>query len=261
MLFVLLFALTTARAEYILETRTGTHMTLETFATSRPLGQTIVFGERHAFADDPEEAHHANQVRLLNALPARQVGMEFIEYVYQPETDQLVAGQLTEDEFQTRARWGSSPWAQYREQILRGGRTLALNAPRELTGAVARGLELTDAQRALLPPVWERGGDAYFERFRASMGGHGKPEALERYFMAHSLWDDTMAWNANRGRAQNTVQVLIVGEFHAEYGLGLPARLRRYGVTDVVTLVQDGPTTPDAQYGWRADYIWVTEEN
>ncbi len=92
----------------------------------------------------------------------------------------------------------------------------------------------------MLPPIFERGGADYFQRFRAAMIGHVKEEKIERYFMAQSLWDDTMAWRVGQAHPEDSDQifVVIVGEFHVEHGLGLPARLARHGRKNVTTLVQ-----------------------
>ncbi len=67
------------------------------------------------------------------------------------------------------------------------------------------------------------------------------------------------------------VLVIIVGDFHASYGGGLPDRLRARGVTSMLVISQvnrfgldDDETrrlvVPDPRHGVRADYVWVTEE-
>jgi hypothetical protein len=72
----------------------------------------------------------------------------------------------------------------------------------------------------------------------------------------------------NHPEGTDQVFVVIVGEFHAEFGHGLPARLSRQGVAQVKTVVQAEvadwtaaalaeAVAPDVKYGARADYIWV----
>jgi uncharacterized iron-regulated protein len=173
-------------------------------------------------------------------------------------------------------RWGGNAYDLYRDQVLfpamACGKTLALNIPGEIARKISKNGKdaLNGADLDYLPPIWERGSPAYFSRFSEAMAGHATPEQLENFFWAQSLWDDTMAWNIWRHRQTTTADalVVIVGEFHVEYGLGLPDRLKRYGVNQVRTMVQTEveewseedlaqAVANDAQYGARADYVWV----
>ncbi|MBX3021828.1 MAG: ChaN family lipoprotein [Bdellovibrionales bacterium] len=280
----------THAAEVIWDTRAARGYTVEEFARLHAPGTVLVFGEQHATSESENDPavieHHANQVRLLRALTAQalltnthlSVGMEFLKYTVQDLTDLYVRGAMDEASFLRAAGWPKgNPFTLYREQILisrqSGGRTLALNAPPELSRQVARGgpESLSPEQRTLLPPLWERGSSEYFERFQEAMGsGHIAPEALERYFWAQSLWDDTMAWNIVKGLRADplAVQVVIAGEFHVEFGHGLAARVHTHGASDVRTLLQVQAadlsdqeiarvTSPDPRYGARADFLWI----
>lgn len=281
------FAFNSAHAaEVFYDTRTGATYDLEQFVYTRRAGSVLVFGEQHADASNEKDAtviqHHENQVRLLKTFASLphplRLGMEFLKYPSQQITDDYVDGRVLEHEFISQA-WGSNPFAPYKQQLFiprttPAGRTLALNAPAELSRAVAKDgpYSLNAEQRALLPTLWERGSAEYFERFVDAMGGHGSPDALENYFWAQSLWDDTMAWKMKEGMNDYGYNVIIVGEFHTEYGHGLPARLRAHGVTDVETLLQvvvpnlsdeqiQNAITPDAKYGARADILWLQTPN
>ena len=178
-----------------------------------------------------------------------------------------------EQEFLTAVKWGDYPFAPYgllmRESISTAHPgTLALNIPREIAHHVSRDgpAALSFHQRSFLPPIWERGGIQYYERFESAMKGHAPKDKLDHYFWAQSLWDDTMAWRATRHHGPLDTLTIIVGEFHAEFNHGLPARLRRYGAQDVRSMIQVAITAKDsleeavkadAQYGERADYIWT----
>ena len=239
----------------------------------------FVFGEEHAFPENQNEPEikiqHDNQVRWLNQIKrfgSISVGMEFLAYPHQEVTDGYLAGEINEADFLKQVGWGTSPFAFYREQILAsrgGGKTWALNAPRSLTkkvGGFGPG-GLSEQEKSLLPPIWELGSAPYFERFKEAMGEHVPAEKLENYFWAHCLWDDTMAWKATT-LANAQPLTIIVGNFHSEFGHGLPERLKRYGAKKVTTVMQiavkewnedevQRALQPDPKYGHRADFLWL----
>lgn len=266
--------------ESIWSNKSQSWMSLEQFRAEIAPGDVLVMGEQHAIDESlSNRVHHSNQLRLLQSLSMAQkvsLGMEFFTYTAQNALDLYVMGQMSEKDFLQAVNWGGNAFALYRPQLFvpqtTGGRTLAMNISRDISGKVARlgPNSLTSEEKALLPPIWERGSAPYFERFSEAMEGHMAPEKLERYFLAQSLWDDTMAWRAfeHRRLQQDDVLVVIVGSFHAEYGLGLPARMKRHGVKAVKTMVQaevenwtaetlDEAVAGDSNYGALADFVWV----
>lgn len=274
--------------EFIFDTRTGERLTLTEAAQRVPPETIVTFGEEHVTPDnqsDPSSvAHHENQLRWLLELKAvdtaaSTLGMEFLEYPTQPLVEQFLSAKMTEAEFLKSVRWGSNPFAPYNhlmQATAASGGTVALNIPREIAREVSKnGPEaLSPEQRAQVPPLWERGGPLYFERFASTMSGHVSQDKIERYFWAQSLWDDTMAWQAVEHMAPTQPQTparimtIIVGAFHVEFGHGLPARLQAHGAKSILTMVQaevedwnetilSETLAPDPHYGARADYIWV----
>jgi hypothetical protein len=141
---------------------------------------------------------------------------------------------------------------------------------------VQRGLiGLSPEERSLLPPKFRLGNGLYFERFSREVRQHGTltDRQVRRFFAAQSAWDDTMAWQASEYLAAYPDQVLaiIVGDFHAAYGGGLPDRLRARGVTNILVISQVNAfgmpeeevrklLAPDPRYGARGDFIWLTRE-
>ena len=124
---------------------------------------------------------------------------------------------------------------------------------------------LSEEERRLLPPLYDRGSDEYFERFKKIMENHVPEHMLENYFLAQSLWDDTMAWSSARHLANHPedLLVILVGDFHANYGHGLVERLYANGVKDVLVISQvleKKQTEPHPIYGPRADFVWVVED-
>ena len=243
-------------------------------------GDIVVIGEVHGTVSSQSE-----QMAILQSLRAKglqvSVGMEFLEYPQQNRIDQFRAGALSETDFLKAINWGSLPFPLYREQMLfprseLNETTRALNAPRNITGKVAKGGldSLTESERALLPPGLTRGNDQYFERFKKNIGHLPNPEAADRYFWAQSIWDETMAWQAidQQSLHPDQVLVIIVGEFHVQYGGGLPARLRARGAQQVLTFSEvditglspeerDQALQPDPVDGVRADFIWAFSQS
>jgi uncharacterized iron-regulated protein len=274
---------TAPSSEMIYDSANGQWLSPDEFAITILPGDVLVMGEQHATKDNAGDAgiqiQHANQMIMIDFLRYRglmtSVGMEFLEYPFQKSVDRFLDGEISEAEFLSAVQWGANPFDFYRDQILAPvkshGTTVALNIPRAIANKVGRDgiYSLDEDQKALLPPIWERGSEAYFNRFEDAMKAHANPAQIENFFMAQSLWDDTMAWNVSKHKSNyNDNMVVIVGEFHVEYNLGLPARLARYGIQQVKTMIQtevddwtedalNEAVAPDPQLGPRADYIWV----
>lgn len=242
-------------------------------------GQVVVLGEAHGTS-----VMASQQMQVLKTLKEMgrsvSVGMEFFAYPYQPQVDLYRQGDLAEAEFLNSVEWGQGfSFEFYKSQVLfpewGSEFVLALNAPRSLTSKIAKvGVEgLNSEELALLPPDFEIGNEAYFRRFKEVMSGGGHvpaEEALQRYFAAQSAWDDTMAWRAAEFLKQHPEQVLviIVGEFHVQYGGGLPDRLSQRGLkATTFSLVnlhgltseqQAFEVQPSATDGARADFVWTS---
>ena len=238
--------------------------------------QVILLGENHGFRTHRDQ--HMEILREIRRQGLRvHVALEFFYYPDQIRVDAYRLGQLTEEKFLKEINWGQPSYSYYKDQalfpnLLNGERTWAINAPRALTSQVARyGLEsLNQEFLRLLPPQFTLGRDSYRKRFHEAMGDHVSPEAFERYFAAQSIWDDTMAWKLSqiRQRDPQAVIVVIVGEFHTQYGGGLADRLKARGVSSILTLSQVNTTgmniqemreaiMPHPEYGPRADWIWA----
>ena len=239
-------------------------------------GTVLLLGENHGVA-----SHRDQHIEVLSALRAKglkvSVGMEFVNYTDQSLLNSYRAGELAEADFLKAIKWGGFSFDFYRPQILfpelnRGETTLGLNIPRSVTSKISRqGMEsLTPEERNLLPPNFELGRDSYRERFMIAAGSHCR--VPQNCFIAQCAWDDTMAWkSADFIKAHpDQVLVVVVGEFHVQYGGGIKHRiLQRMPEAKVMTLSQiwaEGFSEEDLQQalqpspieGERADYIWVS---
>lgn len=251
---------------------------LETALKDIKPGQVVVLGEAHG---TNEQA--AQQLQIMETIKKSghfvSLGMEFFEYPKQALVEAYRRKELDEAGFLAQVGWGAGfAFDAYRNQVLfpqlEQEFVLALNAPRALTGRISKvGIEaLTDDEKALLPPQWTLGNAEYFQRFQEVMGGHlPSMDALNRYFAAQSTWDDTMAWQAHEFLQAHPEQVLviIVGEFHVQYGGGLPDRLKARGVpvtsfslvniNGLTPAEQKSEVEPSTLYGSRADFVWVSD--
>ncbi|MGZ3768963.1 MAG: ChaN family lipoprotein [Bdellovibrio sp.] len=274
---LLLSACAHAETSGILRGDTLQAMTLDESIQSVTPGSVVVVGENHGLKE-----HQSQQLQIMTALRNKglkvSVGLEFFSYPHQDLVDSYRAGVLPEAEFLTAIQWGRPSYDFYREQALfpdlkEGAHTVALNAPRSLTGKVSKtGLEsLTEQEQALLPPQFSLGRDSYKRRFFELMPHLPSGPAADQYFAAQSIWDDTMAWKATEFLDVHPEQVLVivVGEFHVQYGGGLPDRIHaRSAKTPVWTFSQINTSglsedeinkeiSPSPEDGPRADFLWA----
>lgn len=256
---------------------------LDQVVSTLRLGQVVILAEIH-----DSKLDHINQIKFLKQaggmgfINSISVAMEFFDYTKQKFVDSYLHGEIEEKDFLKQVGWGSNNWQFYKNQVLfpasHNGRTYAINLPREISGKIAKtGFEsLTDKERAFLPSDFEEGNELYRKRFYSAMsgGGHTIPvEKMARFFSAQSAWDDTMAQQIAGALYENPSQVIVVlvGKFHAEYGGGLPARLRARGVNDILNITQFNAgeykwgelykyLQPDPVHGKVSDLVWVQGE-
>lgn len=247
-------------------------------------GTALIIGEMHNLQPVRDQ-----QMMILQALRQKgfkvSVGMEFFNYDDQALIQQYRLGQMAQSDFMTQIGWGSYDFNLYKDQLLfpqtsNGEFGLGINLSRSVTSAISKkGLAaLTEEQKNLLPPNFTVGRDSYRERFFTAMGYHGPVSSmLENYFVAQSAWDDTMAWQTVEFLKSNPDQVfvIVVGEFHVQYGGGTPdrlkARLQAEGLNhNIVTVSQihtqgltdteiQAEMQPSATEGPRADFIWLSK--
>lgn len=241
--------------------------------------ELIVIGEYH-----DQKIHHDNQLVIIKNLSLNgpiDVGLEFIAWTHQNHVQDYLANHLSEEEFLKNINWGGNPFEFYRPLMWQAhhslGQAYGINAPRSLSSRISRyGLnDLTPEERQLLPPDFTLGQERYFKRFKEIMtgGGHSLPdEKLLRYFQAQSLWDETMAYQSLKAmKPELGPFVIIVGSFHVEYKLGLPARLSARSsqshITTVVQILSDRSEEEieelkeHPEYGYIADYVIINEIN
>lgn len=194
----------------------------------------IYIGERHDQAAD-----HEYQFEIVRGLKQRGVefaiGWEMFEAPTQPLLDEWFARRLETEALlartEFRQRWGKhSPLY---EKMLRWSQlasvpSVALNAPRGLSGKLAKGEKLSPAEKQMLP-VGYRPLEGGLENFISQMGGHGAGLDYPKYYRAQTLWDQSMAdqiLRAQRRQPQRKI-VVFVGRGHVENGFGIPPYVRQ----------------------------------
>lgn len=228
--------------------RGTTEASLEALLEAAAEADGVCVGEQH---DDP--AHHRLQHAILEDVVALAphaewaVGFEMFQRPAQPALDEFGRGDIDAATLKRKSHWDER-WGfgfEMYQPLLETGHAqglglLALNAPRELTQAVARGgLEgLSVEARARLPeldlanadhrrffftamgfddPASPHGGDG---------GGHGGMDP-EHFYAAQVTWDETMAETASNWlQAPSRKIVIVAGNGHC-HRVAIPDRIQR----------------------------------
>ena len=202
----------------------------------------LCLGESHDSARD-----HYAELSITQGLAERArysgrslgVGFEMFQAPYGPILQLYGAGRMDDAALRKRTqydrRWGF-PYAYY-QPILAFGRSRglplkALNAPRELTHAVAeKGLAgLTAKERGQLPEL-DLDNEAHRTAFDQLMADHPKGEGvnLDNFYAAQVVWDETMASNAASWVAEHSPSrqlVVLAGSAHCRQE-AIPDRIAR----------------------------------
>ena len=234
----------------------------------------VCVGERH---DDAR--HHWAQLAVLYGLSTRAkmagrelgLGLEMVDFTFQPQLDRYTAGELdlTEltAEIEWARRWGFD-FALYRPlfELARSRRIplVGLNARREVTRAVARkGLRGLDHDSRNELPEWLDFEDPdHRAAFDAAMKDHppgGEPENL---YAAQVVWDETMAFHAAawlRGHQPARQLVVAAGLAHCHRS-AIPSRVERRmrGVKVISVVPSVGPPGRDDTLGYDIAMVMGT---
>ncbi len=146
------------------------------------------------------------------------------------------------------------------------GKLVATNAPREWKSKIVSG-GLGALESQYIPRNMERGSTFYFQRFLAAMGSHAPADKIENYFLAQSYSDAVMA-KSLVDQSAGQLTFMIVGNFHSDFGHGLPSYLRKVTNENVLQLrminlkslsAQERLTAlaDDALYGPRSSWLLI----
>jgi uncharacterized iron-regulated protein len=227
--------------------------------------RVVYVGEIHT---DP--AHHAIQLKILKALanvnPRVAVGMEMVDFTYQPVLDQWSAGKLTKEAFIEKTHW----YANWRfdftlyQPVLehikeKEIRLFGLNIPFHIPPKVRiGGIEsLLGCDRQDLPhhiDTTNAAHRAYLETIFKAHTFHGEAN-FDFFYQAQCVWEDTMAASIARN-LDDRLMLVLAGNGHIVHKFGIPQRaFNLTGAPYRTVYLAPAGETVDLSYG---DYIWVT---
>lgn len=262
----------------ITDTRTGQVLTPAELPGRVKDVRLLLVGESHT-----SDEYHRAQLRVVEELrrSGREVllGLEMFPFTDQKVLDDWNAGKLDEAKFLEASRWFKSwgyHWNYYREIFLfaqkSGIPVVGVNTPREVITAVRKkGFDkLTPEEKALLPEKVDTSSEEHRTLFKASFGPDATMHAMmtgevfEGMFRAQCAWDATMAANAVKALkargGKDAVMVVLVGEGHVAYGLGIERQARaqfdgKVASVIPVPVVDEDRRTAKVRASY-ADFLW-----
>lgn len=257
------------RIGQIIHLGTGEVVSFDQLIEQLGLNDLIFVGEVH---DNPD--HHLIQVQILQALMARYglltVAVEFFREPQQTSVDRYIGGSSTEtvllEETEWEKRWGFD-YHLYRPMMLavkeRGGKVLAINAPNDIVGKVARtGLSsLTPDERNQLAESINLDDERHRDYLRQVYKGHKHKDLknFDHFYEAQCVWEDTMAENISAYLKKNKeIVVVFTGNGHIINRFGIPDRVVKRVPTTMTTVVLYPLTGRLTLSKKAADYIWLT---
>ncbi len=262
----------------LVDATTGKRIAQEAFLAVLRTRQVIYVGERH---DEP--ADHGVQYAILRQLHRDEsslaIGMEMFQVPFQAPLDRWSAGLIDETVLRTETeydkRWGFDfsmlrPILEYARN--QGIEVVALNAPRELAYAVAKdGVDGLDPDMASRLPELDLDDQEHRALFDAEfdVDEHSiqDEEAIERYYQAQVVWDETMGSRvaATLAREGGPAKMIVyAGRVHVKRGLGIPDRAAKRGAAPYVVVLpvsenelKDELRLPPEERS--ADFFWAVE--
>lgn len=258
------------KPDQIIETATGRSLTPDELIDRLSQERIVFLGELHQHG-----TLHRRQLQIIQGLwakyPELVIGLEVFARPEQNLLDRWVRGELAEDDFQKLVLAGVlnrdtfdvySPllaWARDNRVPL-----LALNAPRSVSGQVARGGldSLTPEQRQWMAEEIRIGPDAYRERVTDAFHGHAMAALrMDDFFAAQVVWDETMAETLvaylTSQEGHDRKAVVIAGNEHVIFGHGVPDRVARRWSGAQARLLMLVATEDEELSAEAADLIWA----
>ncbi len=228
------------------------------------LKKVIFIGEFH-----DRFSNHLVQLEIIKSLVKKgrkiAIGMEMFQRPFQNVLDDYINGKIDEIVFLRKTeyfkRWGFD-YNLYKPilDFARKNRipVIALNQKKEIIDKVSReGIEsLTEDEKKEIPPDTDFSDMGYQERLREIFRHHTGGRDFKNFYQSQILWDETMASTLIEFLSINNdyQMVVLAGGGHIMYGFGIPKRVKRRGVNDIVTILIDSELIDGI-----ADYVIIPE--
>ncbi len=256
----LAFRLGSAAEGGFYDSSVGEEITLEEAADRMAGAHVILLGEEHT---DLEQ--HRTQASLIRELgkriPNLALGMEFFLRDQEETLRRYTSGELTGEDFLLESGWYDRGGLRfdYYEPLLDAARDLGLpvyglNIPREILRSVNRkGLEsLTSEEQAVVGEVIVDGSPGHrflIGRYFGDTLSQMPPGWFDNMYAAQCVWDTIMARSILDRLPEEGAMVVVVGQGHVSYGLGISRRIQeeaeRRGLPPI-TVATYGPVTAPA---------------
>jgi uncharacterized iron-regulated protein len=260
----------------LVDASTGKSIDAEAFLAALRTKRVVYVGERH---DEPLD--HGVQYAILRQLhryePSLAIGMEMFQVPFQEPLTKWSAGLIDETvlrrETEYDERWGFDfgmyrPILEYARN--QGIRVIALNAPRELSYAVAKdGVSSLSPEQASALPELDLDDEAHRALFDTEfdIGDHAAEGAIEQYYAAQVLWDETMGSRVAETLADPAgpqKMIVFAGRVHVKFGLGIPDRAAKRGAQPYAVVLPVTEAELEAELALppderAADFYWTLE--
>ena len=268
-LFIILTLINTAVAGelIIFDIKNKQFLSKDELLSDRTNSDSFVFGEIHY-----HKCIQTAQAEVIKWIANERkkeftVGMEFIDYDKQAETDHWseeyltgAIGLRTYTQKLIGARDNDLRYAPIlREAILNDGQVLGTNSPRDIKSLLMKnGYESIPEKYKV--NTFFNGSKAYFDRFKKAMEGHASDEEIQKYFLAQVYTDNYIAEKLISKR-KHDLSIQVIGSFHSDYYDGVISQLNLRGEENITSIRFTDKKDlydfmiPDSRYGAVADYV------
>ncbi|MEM8901461.1 MAG: ChaN family lipoprotein [Bacteroidota bacterium] len=248
-------------------------ISLEALVADVSDADVLFFGEQH---DDSMAHFLQNELykALLESYGTVTLSLEMFETDCQLIVDEYLAGFIGKSKLKKDGR----AWSNYQEDYSpmveeakeKGQTVIAANAPRRYVSLVSgKGLgeldKLPKASKKHLPklPIYTDD-QAYYQRFKETMGEVGHSMENDNYFYAQCVWDATMANSMYTHWKKHKKEKIfhLNGRFHSDYQQGTVHQLRRLSPKVQIKNISCFPSDDIGKPDWGAytelgDYVII----
>ncbi|MCZ8344300.1 MAG: ChaN family lipoprotein [Leptospira sp.] len=256
----------------IIETKTGSKLSLDELAEKLASSELILFGEEH----DDLVGHTVSRdlYSLLVSKSKRTLSLEMLERDQQTITDEFIFYGLAESQFLN----STVHWKNFKDdyfplvKIARDNKlkVVCANPPRRFVNQVSKSGIIAYQSFPPHTRVWVPEpslltafqSSEYVARLRELMSehSHGSLHSTENFFLAQSVWDQGMADAISWERHSTGLPIFhLNGRFHSDRVGGLTFRLRKMGHNPVVlSSFPEGKENPE-EFAKIADFVILTK--